>query len=67
MPNEISLRVSGPLPAGKFEYGCKCGRTHFEKIEKGEKEKTFKCDQCGAKVMAKDQKDHYHIFITLNQ
>lgn len=67
MSNQMSFRFSGPLPAGKFEYVCPCGKAHFEQIEKGTNEKEFKCDQCGGIIMVKDQKDHYHVFITLVQ
>lgn len=67
MPKKISIRISGPFPVGKFEFECECGRMHFEKIEKGEKEKIFKCDKCGKKIMVSDHGDHYHIFIEMTQ
>lgn len=61
MPNELMFRFDGPLPRGKFEYTCICGKHSIEHIK--DDMQTFKCE-CGAEILVKDQKSHYHIFFT---
>lgn len=56
MSKKLGFRISGPLPAGKFEFKCICENMIFEKVEEGDSARTFKCSKCGTEIRVQDQK-----------